>query len=102
MKAYYISTTIVAPGPAIPYPSPSDPAPGPDFDPSTFLTLLRTLKTLPDPATLMPAIPPMFAPRIDLYLAGALAWLSTFSKEWKSRTLIQALPDEEHDEERCA
>jgi|SoiMetStandDraft_5_1073268.scaffolds.fasta_scaffold479686_2 hypothetical protein len=77
-------------------------APGSDFDPSAFLRLLRTLKTFPDPATLVPGIPQMFADQIDLHLLGALAWLRKFNEEWKSHTLIQALPDEEHDDERWA
>jgi hypothetical protein len=80
--------TVVSPGPATPHPSPSAPALSPDFDPSAFVTLLRTMKAFPDPATLVPDIPSMFAPRIDLYLAGALAWLRKFNEEWKSHTLI--------------
>jgi len=44
----------------------------------------------------------MFADQIDLHLLGALAWLRKFNEEWKSHTLIQALPDEEHDDERWA
>jgi hypothetical protein len=94
--------TVASPGPATPHPSPSDPAPGPGFDPSAFVTLLRTLKTFPDPATLVTGIPQMFDAQIDLHLLGALAWLRKFNEEWKSHTLTPALPDEEPDEERWA
>src|SRR5262245_36999695 len=89
--------TVVDPAPATPHPLPSDPAPGPGFDPSAFLTLLRTMKSFPDPTNLVGTIPPTFAYGIDPYRMGALGWLNTFTKEWKSHTLIQALPDEEHD-----
>ena len=57
------------------------------------------MKTFPDPATVVPTIPRMFADQIDLYLLGALAWLRKFNEEWKSYTLILAMPDEERDEE---
>jgi len=93
------SAKTATPGPDTPGLSSSDPAPGSDFDPRVVIRLLQTLKALPDAATVVTEIPPIFAPRINLYLAGALAWLSTFTKEWKSHTATSALLDEEHDEE---